>query len=95
MHQAPGAVEPDHFAEAVAESHANRPGRDNPARARETSMLPAATSWSSGFHRCVRAFSTSVMSARPRRPSAVAEPRRELEPAGAAADDDDAVKVAA
>jgi hypothetical protein len=36
---------------------------------RVTSMLRAATSWSSGFLRCVRAFSTSAMSARPPRPS--------------------------
>src|SRR5690348_3752686 len=32
------------------------------------SMLPAATSWSSGFHRCVRLRSMSVTSARPFRP---------------------------
>ena len=32
-------------------------------------MLPAATACSSGFHRCVRPFSTSVMRASPRLPS--------------------------
>ena len=55
-------------------------------------MLPAATSCSSGFHKCVRMRSTSVIIARCFAAERIAEPGREFEPAGAAADDDDVMQ---
>ena len=58
-------------------------------------MRPAATSCSSGFHRCVSKRSTSVMSRAPAALVAelVAQRGRQRKAAGAAADDDDAMQL--
>ena len=57
------------------------------------SMLPAAISCRCGFQKCVRAFSISVMCALAALAERCAELRDELEAAGAASHDDDAVQT--
>ena len=92
LHLAPLAVEPDHLADPVAEVVPVRLREVVDLVRRSRSMLPAAISCSCGFQTCVRC----LVDQRDVRPAAlaelVAEPRGELEPAGAAADDDDAVQ---
>ena len=56
-------------------------------------MLPAAISCSSGFHRWVRAFVDKRHVGPFATAQLVAEPGRELQPAGAAADDDDVMRI--
>ena len=94
MDQAPGAIEADHFAEPVAKAVPIGLGEIIQLMLRDVhaaggdfveQRLPQM--------RARLLDQRDVGAAAP--PERVAEPRRELEPAGPAADDDDAVKVAA
>ena len=90
VHLAACAVEPDHLADAVAEAM--------PVRLRQVVDLVIGHVHAAGGDLVqqglpdVRAFAVDQRDVRPCRVAQpVAQPRRELEPARAAADDDDAV----